>query len=286
MVAGRVLGEEGAAGRIGGPRRLDRRALQRDVDVRLRTARGVLDGDRQAALVGAERVRGRGDHARERHGADVDRRGRRDGRGDLHAVGRARRGAARGRGPARDPARAAGDRVRDVVDLLVGPRVGALLLDRGELRERQRAHDSISRCAIEAETARAFSSPETLFATSKVVKTAITITASSAAATIVSRRANPSSCWCLGGAGMLRRRIGAPGLEELLSARADQRGTDLIAGMLQQDLEPFGHRRLIIDREHAFLAFDAHAPTECRERAQSVNTLMDSAMVIATYRKA
>ena len=102
-------------------------------------------------------------------------------------------GAARGRGPARDPARAAGDLVRDVVDLLVGPLIAALLLDVESCANGSDRMYSISRCAIDAETARAFSSPETLFATSKVVKTAITITASSAAATIVSRRANPSS---------------------------------------------------------------------------------------------
>ena len=47
--------------------------------------------------------------------------------------------------------------------------------------------------------------------------------------------------------------VGLPGLEDLLAARADHRGPDLVALVLEQDLQPLDHRRLVVDREHAIL---------------------------------
>ena len=42
-----------------------------------------------------------------------------------------------------------------------------------------------------------------------------------------------------------------PGLEDFFAAGADHRGADFVALVLEQDLEPLDHRRLIVDREHA-----------------------------------
>ncbi len=55
-------------------------------------------------------------------------------------------------------------------------------------------------------------------------------------------------------------RVGPPRLEQVLSARADEGRADLILSVLQQDLEPLGHRRLIVDDEDTLLAFDSHCP--------------------------
>ena len=49
-----------------------------------------------------------------------------------------------------------------------------------------------------------------------------------------------------------------PGLENFFSARADERGLHIEAGMLKENLEPLGHCRFIVYRENAFLAFEAH----------------------------
>ena len=48
---------------------------------------------------------------------------------------------------------------------------------------------------------------------------------------------------------------GCHGLEDLLAARADHRGPDLVALVLEQDLQPLDHRRLVVDGEDAFLRF-------------------------------
>ncbi len=53
-------------------------------------------------------------------------------------------------------------------------------------------------------------------------------------------------------------RVGTPRLEELFAARADERGPHFVAGVLEQDLQPLGHRRLVVYRENALLTFDAH----------------------------
>ena len=61
--------------------------------------------------------------------------------------------------------------------------------------------------------------------------------------------------------------IGAPGLEDLLAARPDEGGPHLEARVLQQDLQPFRHRRLVIDGEHALLPFQTHEGSVCIEFA-------------------
>ena len=45
--------------------------------------------------------------------------------------------------------------------------------------------------------------------------------------------------------------VGLPGLEDLLAARADHRGPDFVALVLEQDLQPLDHRRLVVDGEDA-----------------------------------
>ena len=52
--------------------------------------------------------------------------------------------------------------------------------------------------------------------------------------------------------------VGLPGLEDLLAARADHRGPDFVALVLEQDLEPLDHRRLVVDREHPVSFLDRH----------------------------
>ena len=47
--------------------------------------------------------------------------------------------------------------------------------------------------------------------------------------------------------------VGLPGLEDLLAAGADHRGPDLVALVLEQDLQPLDHGGLIVDREHPVL---------------------------------
>ena len=78
-------------------------------------------------------------------------------------------------------------------------------------------------------------------------------------------------------------RVGPPGLEELFAARADERGPHFVARVLEQDLQPLGHRRLVVDREHAFLTFDAHDTEDVANNAQHVNTHQSMSIVIATY---
>ena len=48
--------------------------------------------------------------------------------------------------------------------------------------------------------------------------------------------------------------VGAPLLEDLLAAGADERRPDLVALGLDDHLEPLGHRRLVVDGEYAFAA--------------------------------
>ena len=52
--------------------------------------------------------------------------------------------------------------------------------------------------------------------------------------------------------------VGLPGLEDLLAARADHRGPDLVALVLEQDLQPLDDRRLVVDREHPVLLLRRH----------------------------
>ena len=52
--------------------------------------------------------------------------------------------------------------------------------------------------------------------------------------------------------------IRAPCLEELFAARPNQSGPDFIAGMFEQNLQPLGHCRLIVYREHALFPFETH----------------------------
>ena len=64
-------------------------------------------------------------------------------------------------------------------------------------------------------------------------------------------------------------RVGPPGPEDLLAARADERRPHLVARVLEQDLQPLGHRRLVVDGEHALLAFQSHGVFgmhDCRHR--------------------
>ena len=49
-----------------------------------------------------------------------------------------------------------------------------------------------------------------------------------------------------------------PGLEDLLAARADHGGPDFIALVLEQDLQPLDHRRLVVYGEHAALFLQSH----------------------------
>ena len=57
--------------------------------------------------------------------------------------------------------------------------------------------------------------------------------------------------------------VGLPGLEDFLAARADHRGADFIALVLEQDLQPLDHRRLVVDRQDAvFLLLCRHTTLE------------------------
>ena len=49
-------------------------------------------------------------------------------------------------------------------------------------------------------------------------------------------------------------RVGPPGPEDLLAARADEGGSHLVARVLEQDLQPLGHRRLVVDRQDPLLS--------------------------------
>ena len=52
--------------------------------------------------------------------------------------------------------------------------------------------------------------------------------------------------------------VGLPGLEDLLAAGADHRRPHLVALVLEQDLQPLDHRRLVVDGEHAVLFLQSH----------------------------
>ena len=62
--------------------------------------------------------------------------------------------------------------------------------------------------------------------------------------------------------------VGPPRLEDLFAARADQRGPDLVALVLEQDLQPLGHRRLVVDREHAVLLLGHVVIDECQSHTR------------------
>ena len=49
-----------------------------------------------------------------------------------------------------------------------------------------------------------------------------------------------------------------PGLEDFLAPRADHRGPDFVALMLEQDLQPLDHRRLVVYGEHPVLLLGGH----------------------------
>ena len=67
-------------------------------------------------------------------------------------------------------------------------------------------------------------------------------------------------------------RVRPPGLEELFAARADERRPHLVARVLEQDLQPLGHRRLVVDGEDALLSLQCSCSEECSANAQYVNT--------------
>ena len=52
--------------------------------------------------------------------------------------------------------------------------------------------------------------------------------------------------------------IGMPRLEDLFAARPNGRGLDLESSVLEQNLQPLGHHRLVVYGEHASLAFRTH----------------------------
>ncbi len=52
--------------------------------------------------------------------------------------------------------------------------------------------------------------------------------------------------------------VGLPGLEDLLAPGADHRGPDLVALVLEQDLQPLDHRRLVVDRQDSALLLGRH----------------------------
>ena len=47
-------------------------------------------------------------------------------------------------------------------------------------------------------------------------------------------------------------------LNSYLAPRTDERGFHLIPGMLEQDIQPLGHRRLIIDCEFVSFVLRSH----------------------------
>ena len=53
-------------------------------------------------------------------------------------------------------------------------------------------------------------------------------------------------------------RVGSPGLEQLFSACTDERGSYFITGVLEQNFQPLGHRRLVIYCKYAPLTFNTH----------------------------
>src|SRR5712692_10721859 len=67
-------------------------------------------------------------------------------------------------------------------------------------------------------------------------------------------------------------RVGFPGPEKLLPAGANQRRLDLVSRVLEEDLQPLRHRRLIVDGENALAAFDAHTSEVYRKCATSQYT--------------
>jgi hypothetical protein len=52
--------------------------------------------------------------------------------------------------------------------------------------------------------------------------------------------------------------VGLPGLENLFPSRPDHRRPDFISLVFQQDLQPFDHRGLVVDREHPVALLDGH----------------------------
>ena len=53
--------------------------------------------------------------------------------------------------------------------------------------------------------------------------------------------------------------VGLPGLEDLFAACADHRGPDLVALVLEQDLQPLDHRRFVVDGEYPVALLDGHS---------------------------
>ena len=53
-------------------------------------------------------------------------------------------------------------------------------------------------------------------------------------------------------------RVGTPRLEEFLAPSADQCSSDVEARVLEQDLQPLGHRRFVVYRENTLLPFNTH----------------------------
>ncbi len=64
--------------------------------------------------------------------------------------------------------------------------------------------------------------------------------------------------------------VGLPRPEQLFAARADERGSDLVARVLEQNLQPLGHRRLVVDGQDALLALQAHGSQD-RPGARSMS---------------
>ena len=72
-------------------------------------------------------------------------------------------------------------------------------------------------------------------------------------------------------------RVGLPGAEDLLAAGADRGGTHLVRLVLEQDLEPLGHRRLVIDDEDPLLPFGSHVLLRERSAlADSTSSILGS----------
>src|SRR5262249_14170181 len=76
-------------------------------------------------------------------------------------------------------------------------------------------------------------------------------------------------------------RVGPPGLEELFAAGADEGGSHLVTRVLQENFQPLGHRRLIVDRKYTFLTFDAHARQNvAKKRNLSIHISVTSLLLI------
>ena len=65
-----------------------------------------------------------------------------------------------------------------------------------------------------------------------------------------------------------------PGPEDLLAASPDHRGPDLVALVLEQDLQPLDHRGLVVNRENAALLLSGHS---------SELGLQEAAVAVRTY---